>query len=78
MDAENDNYLIPYKAYRVLLWIALIVCPAVATFIGVVAPAWGFSCEAIITTITAFGTLLGALLKYSEYTGKDSEVDNGC
>ena len=75
MDA-NDNYLIPYKAYVWLKWIGLIVCPAIATFIGVVAPAWGYSCEPIITTITALGTLIGALLKYSEYTGKDSE--DGC
>ena len=52
-----ENYLIPYKTYVVLKWLGLIVCPAIATFIGVVGPAWGFSVEPIITTITAFGTL---------------------
>ena len=78
MDAENEsNYLIPYKIYRVLLWIGLIACPAFATFIGVVAPAWGFESEPVVTTITALGVLIGALLKYSEYTGKGSEDGNG-
>lgn len=67
---DNDNYLIPYKAYVVLKWIGLIACPAVATFVGAVGAAWGYEVEAVVLTITAFGTLLGALLKYSEYTGQ--------
>lgn len=64
-----DDYLIPYKAYVVLKWVGLIVCPALATFIGVVGSAWGLSVDPVITTITAFGTFIGALLKYSETTG---------
>ena len=72
-----ETYLIPYKTYVVLKWVGLIACPAIATFIGVVGPAWGMSVEPIITTITAFGTLIGALLKYSESTGKENQ-DDGC
>ena len=64
-----DDYLIPYKAYVILKWIGLIVCPALATFIGVVGAAWGYNVDPVITTITAFGTFIGALLKYSESTG---------
>lgn len=72
-----DDYLIPYSTYVFLKWVGLIACPALATFIGVVGPAWGISVDPIITTITAFGTLIGALLKYSESTGKENHSD-GC
>lgn len=69
MDVET--YIIPYRPYVVLKWVGLIALPAIATFIGVIAPVWGFQAEPIVTTITALGTLIGALLKYSEYTGKE-------
>ena len=68
---KEGDYLIPYKVYVVLKWIGLIACPAIATFIGVIAPVWGFTSEPIVTTITALGTLIGALLKYSESTVKE-------
>lgn len=73
---DEDKYLVPYRLYVWLKWIGLIACPAVATFIGVIAPVWGFESQAIVTTITATGTLIGALLKYSEATGKSNE--DGC
>ena len=72
-----NDYLIPYKTYVFLKWFGLIACPAIATFIGVIGPVWGFQTEPIITTITALGTLIGALLKYSETTGKENK-ENGC
>ena len=73
MDVKNeDNYLIPYNVYVILKWVGLIACPAIATFIGVIGPVWGFATEPIVTTITALGTLIGALLKYSESTVKEN------
>lgn len=61
------DYLLPDKAYQLLKWVALIVLPAVATFISVVGPAWGMPyCEQVVTTITALGTLVGALIGVSQ------------
>lgn len=55
--------------YNVLKWIGLIACPAIATFIGVIAPVWNISnADAIVTTINAVGVLIGALIGVSSYT----------
>lgn len=60
------NYLLPDKVYQILKWVALIVLPAVATFISVVGPTWGMPyCEQVVTTITAVSTLIGALIGVS-------------
>lgn len=68
---DDESYFIPYDAYVIMKWVGLIVCPALATFIGVIAPVWHLNAEPVIVTITAFGTFIGALLKYSESTGSD-------
>ena len=63
------NYKLPDKLYAVLKWVGLIACPALATFYGVVAPLWGLpNVEAVVTTINAFGVLIGALIGYSALT----------
>ncbi|MCI6273949.1 MAG: phage holin [Tractidigestivibacter sp.] len=65
------SYLIPDKAYSVLKWIGLIVCPAIATFVGVVGTVWGWrSVDAWVTTINATGVLVGALLGISAATAR--------
>lgn len=69
------SYILPYKPYVILKWLGLIACPALATFIGVVGAAWGYETTAIVTTITAIGTLIGALLKYSESTASEADLD---
>ena len=66
------EYQLPDKLYTVLKWVGLIACPALATFYGVVAPLWGLpNVEAVVTTINAFGVLIGALIGYSAITATD-------
>lgn len=52
--------------YKVLKWLCLIALPALATFYGVIAKIWGlpYGVE-IVTTITAVGTFIGALIGVS-------------
>ena len=66
-------YKLPDSVYSVLKWVGLIACPALATFYGVVAPLWGLPhVEAVVTTINAFGVLIGALIGYSALTASPS------
>lgn len=68
---NNKVYFLPDKAYNALKWIAIIACPALATFYGVVAPLWGWPApESVVTTINAIGVLIGALIGYSAITAK--------
>lgn len=57
------------KVYDVLKWVALIALPALATLVSVVLPLWNIVDEgtttAIVGTITAVATFLGALLGVS-------------
>lgn len=65
------------KVYEILKWIALIALPALATLISVVLPLWNVVDEgttnAIVGTITALATFLGALLGVS--TMKYRKID---
>ena len=66
------EYKLPDNLYTALKWVGLIACPALATFYGVVAPLWGLpNVEAVVTTINAFGVLIGALIGYSALTATD-------
>lgn len=61
------DYLLPDKAYDVLKWIGLIVCPALAAFVGAVGPAWGMPhVDAVVLTINAVGVLIGAVIGASQ------------
>lgn len=57
------------RVYDVLKWLALIALPALATLVSVVLPLWNIVDEgtttAIVGTITAVATFLGALLGVS-------------
>lgn len=65
------DYIIDDKLYHVLKWLGLIACPAVATFIGAVFPAWGIqNADAIVLTLNATGVLIGALVGVSAATSK--------
>ena len=67
------TYIISDKVYKVLKWAGVIVFPALATFVGTVAPAWGMEpalSDAIVTTLNAVGTLFGAVLVVSAATAK--------
>lgn len=58
--------MISSKTYDILKWISLICLPACATLYGTLSKIWGlpYGTE-IVTTITAVGTFLGALLQIS-------------
>lgn len=73
------TYIISDKVYRVLKWAGVIVFPALATFVGTVAPAWGMEAslsDAIVTTLNAIGTLFGAVLVVSAATAKPTEGED--
>lgn len=54
------------KTYDILIWIAQIVLPALATLYAALAGIWGFPYgEEITGTIAAIDVFLGALLKVS-------------
>lgn len=70
------EYIIPDKLYQVLKWVGLIACPAIATFVGAVGPAWGWpSIDAIVLTLNSAGVLIGALIGVSAATSR--QVDEG-
>lgn len=68
------EYIIPNEVYQVLKWLGLIACPAFATFVGAVFPAWGIpNADAVVLTLNAAGVLIGALIGVSAATSKVSE-----
>lgn len=70
------EYIIPSKIYQLLKWLGLIACPAIATFIGAVFPAWGIpNADAVVLTLNATGVLIGALIGVSAATSR--QVDEG-
>lgn len=67
------DYLLPDNVYRVLKWVGLIVLPALATLLGAVGTAWGWPhLTAIVTTVTAIGAFIGALIGVSNASGKSA------
>lgn len=74
MAAGNESgapsWLLPDRAYDVLKWVGLIVCPAVATFVLTVGQTWGMPhVSEVAATVTAVGTLVGALVGVSQLRG---------
>ncbi len=59
------------KTFEILKWVALIVIPALATFVGVVGKAinWEYT-DITVIIITAIGTFLGTVLGVSNRTFK--------
>ena len=56
----NDN------VYNILKWVALIALPATAVCVKAVFPVWNLPyADAIATTLTAIGTLIGTLIGIS-------------
>lgn len=65
------EYLLPNEVYDIIKWVGLIVCPALAAFIGAVGPAWGMAnVDAIVLTINALGVLIGAVIGASAISAK--------
>lgn len=67
---ENSTvpaWLIPDRAYDVLKWVGLVVCPALATFMLTLGQVWGVPCASeVAATTVAVGTLVGAVIGASE------------
>lgn len=71
------DYLIPNGLYQVLKWVGLIACPAVATFVGAVFPAWGIpNVDAVVLTLNSAGVLIGALIGVSAATSQQVTSDS--
>ena len=69
-ETRPPEWLLPDKAYNVLKWIGLIVCPALATLTLTVGNAVGIPCTAeIATCITAAGTFVGSIIGASAIKG---------
>lgn len=66
VDIDAPNGLIPNHVYDVLKWVAIIVMPALATFVVGLGGIWGIPYTGqVASTITAAGVLLGAFLGVS-------------
>ena len=64
------------KTFEILKWVAAIVIPALATFVGVVGKAinWEYT-DITVIIITALGTFLGTVLGVSNRTYKMFSAD---
>lgn len=63
---EDPQGLLPDHVYDVLKWVAIIVMPALATFIVGLGGIWSIAYAGqLAATVTAVGVLLGALLGLS-------------
>lgn len=72
--------MIPSKLYDVLKYVALIVLPALATLVATLGEAWGLGPDqtaAVVKTITAVATFLGAVLVLTTtaYNKSDARFD---
>lgn len=69
----ETKYLLPDGLYDVLKWVGLVALPALATFVSVVGPVWGWpSVDAWVTTINALGLLIGALIGVSHLSAREA------
>lgn len=65
------------EVYDVLKWIALILIPAIGTLYFALAGIWGFPyAEAIVGTLTAIDTFLGAILGISTSMYKKNQNES--
>lgn len=65
------------KTFEILKWIALIVIPALATFVGLVGKAvsWEYT-DVVVIIITGLGAFLGTVLGVSNRTYKNYSDQN--
>lgn len=65
------------KVYDILKWIALILIPAIGTLYFALAGIWGFPyADAIVGTLTAVDTFLGAILGISNSMYKKNQNES--
>lgn len=64
------------KIYDIFKIIALVIMPAITTFVGITLEALNVDCSGVVVTImTAFDAMLGTIIKKisSDYYKKESE-----
>ena len=65
-DSDIQKGLIPDRLYDILKWVAIIVMPALSTFIVGLGGIWSLPYAGqVAATVTAVGVLLGAFLGLS-------------
>ena len=65
------------KTYDILKWVAILVLPALSSFIFAIGKIWGIPiCEPIAQTVTAFAVFLGGILGISSIQYKKGN-ENG-
>lgn len=68
--------VLPDKVYNILKWIAILVLPAIATFIISIFGIWNIPYgEAISGTIMAVDTLIGAIIGISNANYKKNKEE---
>ena len=74
---DNENvYIVPFKAYRVIKYLCTIALPALAVFYNLLAPAWGWPYQTqVVTTVNATALFLGTLIGVSQATATPKEVE---
>ena len=64
--AEDPRGILPDRVYDILKWVAIIVMPALSTFIVGLGGIWSLPYAGqVAATVTAIGVLLGAFLGLS-------------
>lgn len=75
LSAAKDNaktvtvpdYIMPDKVYNVLKWVALLVCPALASLVSHVGNAWEYAyADRIAITIVEVGLFIGGCIGASQ------------
>lgn len=65
--ATVPDYIMPDKVYNVLKWVALLVCPALATLVSHVGNAWEYAyADRIAITIVEVGLFIGGCIGASQ------------
>lgn len=76
-DYKPPKWLIPDKAYDVLKWVGLIVCPALSFFMLSLGQTWGIPyAPELAMSISAAGTAIGALIGASAIKGGGADDQN--
>lgn len=76
MENQTPDWLLPDKAYDVLKWVGLIVCPAFATLILAVGGAIGWAdAQTAAVIVTAVGTFIGAVIGVSAVKGGEANEE---
>ena len=76
MENQTPDWLLPNKAYDVLKWMGLIVCPASATFILAVGGAVGWAdAQTAAVVVTAAGTFIGTIIGVSAVKGGEADEE---